>query len=87
MVRGDKRRRLHKAFLRWHDPANWPLLREALKAMGRADLIGSGRHQLVPAHQPSTAGGYVSPRRKNSTPAAKAAKPSAGAPRRGTVLT
>jgi hypothetical protein len=25
---------LHKAFLRWHDPANWPLLREALKAHG-----------------------------------------------------
>jgi uncharacterized radical SAM protein YgiQ len=38
-VRGEKRRRLHKAFLRYHDPANWPLLREALMAMGRADLI------------------------------------------------
>ncbi|MGI9216931.1 MAG: YgiQ family radical SAM protein, partial [Hydrogenophaga sp.] len=42
IVRGDKRRRLHKAFLRYHDPNNWPLLREALKAMGRADLIGNG---------------------------------------------
>ncbi len=47
------KRRLHKAFLRWHDPANWPLLREALMAMGRADLIGNGRHCLVPARQPA----------------------------------
>jgi uncharacterized radical SAM protein YgiQ len=44
-------RQLHKAFLRYHDPANWDMLREALKRMGRADLIGSGKHQLVPAEQ------------------------------------
>jgi len=69
-VRGEKRRRLHKAFLRWHDAANWPLLREALKAMGRADLIGNGRHQLIPTCQPAGDAGYVSARRKNSTPAA-----------------
>jgi uncharacterized radical SAM protein YgiQ len=47
--RGLKVRRLHKAFLRWHDPENWPLLREALVRMGRSDLIGSGAEQLVPA--------------------------------------
>ena len=29
-AKGEKQRRLHKAFLRYHDPANWPLLREAL---------------------------------------------------------
>ncbi len=52
VVRGEKRRRLHKAFLRYHDPANWPLLREALKAMGRADLIGNGKHHLIPTWQP-----------------------------------
>jgi uncharacterized radical SAM protein YgiQ len=46
------KRRLHKAFLRYHDPANWPLLREALKAMGRADLIGNAKKCLVPAFQP-----------------------------------
>ena len=51
-VKGLKQRRLHKAFLRYHDPENWPVLREALKAMGRADLIGSGKDQLVPASQP-----------------------------------
>jgi uncharacterized radical SAM protein YgiQ len=46
--RGLKVRRLHKAFLRYHDAANWPLLREALRRMGRADLIGPGAGQLVP---------------------------------------
>jgi hypothetical protein len=54
--KGLKVRRLHKAFLRYHDPNNWPLLREALRRMGRADLIGSGRRQLVPAYQPSGTG-------------------------------
>ncbi len=52
VVRGEKRRRLHKAFLRYHDPKNWPLLREALKSMGRADLIGNGKHHLIPTYQP-----------------------------------
>jgi hypothetical protein len=50
--KGTRVRRLHKAFLRYHDPENWPLLREALKHMGRADLIGNGRHHLIPAYQP-----------------------------------
>jgi uncharacterized radical SAM protein YgiQ len=67
IVKGERRRRLHKAFLRWHDPANWPLLREALKAMGRADLVGNGKHQLIPTWQPKEGEGYASARRKNST--------------------
>ena len=50
--RGLKIRRLHKAFLRYHDPANWPALREALRRMGREDLIGSGPEHLVPWRQP-----------------------------------
>ncbi|HEY8049325.1 MAG TPA: YgiQ family radical SAM protein, partial [Ramlibacter sp.] len=75
VVRGERRRRLHKAFLRYHDPNNWPALRDALKTMGRADLIGNGKHHLVPSFQPATGGGYTSPRRKNSTP------------RKGAVLT
>jgi uncharacterized radical SAM protein YgiQ len=50
--KGLKVRRLHKAFLRWHDANNWPIIREALRRMGRADLIGSGKHQLIPAWQP-----------------------------------
>ena len=52
--RGLQLRRLHKAFLRYHDPANWPLLRAELRRMGRNDLIGSAAHQLIPLHQPST---------------------------------
>ena len=48
IVKGEKRRRLHKAFLRYHDPNNWPLLREGLAALGREDLIGPGKSRLVP---------------------------------------
>lgn len=58
-------RKLHKAFLRYHDPANWPMLRDALKEMGRSDLIGSGADQLIPQYQPKD-GSYVSARKKNS---------------------
>ncbi|EWC40795.1 YgiQ family radical SAM protein [Stutzerimonas stutzeri] len=67
IVKSEEQRRLHKAFLRYHDPRGWPMLREALIRMGRADLIGNGKHQLIPAHQPATEG-YQSARRKNSTP-------------------
>ncbi|MBP2316426.1 YgiQ family radical SAM protein [Azospirillum soli] len=52
-AKGLKQRRLHKAFLRYHDPENWPILRDALKRMGRADLIGPGEQQLIPAWQPA----------------------------------
>jgi uncharacterized radical SAM protein YgiQ len=55
--KGLKVRRLHKAFLRYHDANNWPVLREALRRMGRADLIGNGKHQLVPSYQPAGTGG------------------------------
>jgi uncharacterized radical SAM protein YgiQ len=54
--KGMKQRRLHKAFLRYHDPNNWPVLREALRKMGRADLIGNGKQQLVPHYQPAGTG-------------------------------
>jgi uncharacterized radical SAM protein YgiQ len=55
--KGLKVRRLHKAFLRYHDANNWPTLREALRRMGRADLIGPGKQHLVPAWQPVGTGG------------------------------
>ncbi|MEY4346345.1 MAG: hypothetical protein RL032_2177 [Pseudomonadota bacterium] len=83
IVRGEKRRRLHKAFLRYHDSNNWPLLREALKTMGRADLIGNGKHHLIPTFQPLGDGGYQSARKKNST----AAPMKAAAPVKGRMLT
>jgi uncharacterized radical SAM protein YgiQ len=85
IVRGDKRRRLHKAFLRYHDPNNWPLLREALKTMGRADLIGNGKHHLIPTFQPMTDGSYQSARRKNSTPVGN--KVPGAQPGKGRLLT
>ena len=98
IVRGDKRRRLHKAFLRYHDATNWPLLREALKAMGRADLIGNGKHHLIPTYQPLNSGSYESARKKNSTSggqnntgvasmAKTGAKPSSTQPLKGRLLT
>jgi hypothetical protein len=60
-VRKGTMRKLHKAFLRYHDPDNWPLLREALKRMGRADLIGNGKKQLIPLFQPVGTGKPVPP--------------------------
>jgi uncharacterized radical SAM protein YgiQ len=59
--KGLKVRRLHKAFLRYHDPNNWPMLRAALKRMRRDDLIGNGKHQLVPRFQPKGTGKPESP--------------------------
>ena len=44
-------------------PNNWPVLREALRRMGRADLIGNGKHQLIPAWQPAGTGGEGEGRR------------------------
>ena len=64
--RGLKVRRLHKAFLRYHDANNWPLLREALRRMGRADLIGPGKHQLIPAWQPAGTGQTVEGQRRRA---------------------
>jgi uncharacterized radical SAM protein YgiQ len=61
--KGLRVRRLHKAFLRYHDANNWPVLREALKRMGRADLIGPGKRHLVPAWQPAGTGGEREGRR------------------------
>ncbi len=52
-VRSLSQRRLHKAFLRYHDPDNWPELRRALKKLGRSDLIGNGKMHLVPPRQPA----------------------------------
>jgi len=51
-AKGLKQRRLHKAFLRYHDPEGWPSIRESLLSMGRKDLIGYGKKHLVPPRQP-----------------------------------
>lgn len=49
VAKGERQRRLHKALLRYHDPANWPLIRTALKDMGKAYLIGDKPGCLIPA--------------------------------------
>ncbi len=65
--KGIKVRRLHKAFLRYHDPENWPVLRDALKRMGRADLIGNGKQHLIPAYQPVGSGARIGAKRPAPT--------------------
>ncbi len=81
--RAGGKRKLHKAFLRYHDPANWPLLREALKEMGRADLIGNGKKHLVPAWQPpgTVARGAGKPASKPSSRAVSASPARRPAPK------
>jgi len=56
VVKQGRMRRLHKAFLRYHDAENWPMLREALKEMGREDLIGNSKKHLIPLFQPAGTG-------------------------------
>jgi len=65
-VKSPEKRRLHKAFLRYHDPLNWPTIREALREMGLGRLIGSGDDHLVPVQQPSDREIRDSARRKNT---------------------
>ena len=81
--KGTRQRRLHKAFLRYHDPNNWPLLREALRQMGRSDLIGNGRNQLVPTYQPIGTGraheGHRKPGKTAASPTKLQSKPAANA--------
>jgi len=73
--KGLKQRRLHKAFLRYHDPDNWPMLRAALRRMGRADLIGNSKHHLVPLHQPPGTGHAGEGRRRPGLESGHAGKP------------
>jgi uncharacterized radical SAM protein YgiQ len=74
--KGTRQRRLHKAFLRYHDPNNWPLLREALRRMGRADLIGNGKQHLVPTYQPiGTGHSHEGKRKPRAAAGSKPAQP------------
>ena len=51
VAKGERRRRLHKAILRYHDPAGWPMIRQALLELGLARLIGTGPQHLVPPEE------------------------------------
>jgi len=67
VAKGARQRRLHKAFLRYHDSDNWPLLRSALKKMGRADLIGNGKRHLIPSWQPKAKNNTVESKKSESS--------------------
>ncbi|WP_197974960.1 YgiQ family radical SAM protein [Phaeovibrio sulfidiphilus] len=75
-AKGLRQRRLQKALLRWHDSKNWPLIREALKAMGRTDLIGPSKRHLVPAARYDTGPVRDTPAWRTS---ARGAGPASGA--------
>lgn len=81
-----EQRRRQKAFLRYHDPKNWPMLRDALKTMGKQQLIGNGENALIPtsdnASSPgnnkpykSARGGQWDTRSRKPQPASKMLKP------------
>jgi len=74
-ARSGQIRKLHKAFLRFHDPANWPILREGLKRMGRSDLIGNSSRHLIPAWSAAEDSGQSSA--KHASGGAKPAAPRA----------
>ncbi|WGZ94904.1 MAG: YgiQ family radical SAM protein [Candidatus Thiothrix putei] len=91
-AKSPEQRKLHKAFLRWHDPKNWPLLRKAMAEMGRQELIGDGENQLIPhykageeqlvyeAHRRKNKGGEHQKRVGKPVAAATAGKPNYGKP-------
>ncbi|WP_426103663.1 YgiQ family radical SAM protein [Massilia sp. TSP1-1-2] len=83
-AKSGKVRRAHKAFLRYQDPANWPILRETLVKMGRGDLIGNGDRHLVPSWQASEDGGLAAGERKRQTSGAGTLDKFAAAPKRKT---
>lgn len=76
IVKSGKQRKLHKAYLRYHDPKNWALLRQSLKDLGREDLIGHGSQCLIPPYNPKLEGEdvYQSARKKNSSAAGDSVK-------------
>ncbi|MBT9568631.1 MAG: YgiQ family radical SAM protein [Thiobacillus sp.] len=84
VVRQGRTRRLHKAFLRYHDAENWPLLRQALKEMGREDLIGNSKKHLIPLYQPAGTGkqpeGTRTPRAEGGRDKPGSRKPAAAKP-------
>ncbi len=83
--KGERQRRLHKAFLRYHDPDNWPMLREELEKMGKSHLIGYGKKHLVPPTQPAN---HPSAKKYGSKLHPKGATGSRrSGPRKGQILT
>jgi len=80
-AKSGKTRKLHKAFLRYYDPENWPILREGLYRMGRGDLIGNSDRHLIPAPGGEMASGSLREERRGPGMAPKG-RPADGAPKR-----
>lgn len=51
--KNTEQRKVQKALLRYHDPENWPLLRQVLPKMGHSDLIGEREACLIPEEEKS----------------------------------
>ena len=50
-ARTVKEKRMQKALMRYHDPVNYYLVKEALIQAGRKDLIGYGKDKLIPPYK------------------------------------
>jgi hypothetical protein len=84
--RSGVQRKLHKALLRYHDPAGHDLIRDYLHSIGRDDLIGNGPHHLVPRAAPARMQRTQQNRRtpgNDYVHAITAQKPRTGAPKTG----
>ena len=62
--RTPQEKAMQRALLQFKRPQNFPLVREALRAAGREDLIGTNRHCLVPPEGVKSAAEYAQIRRE-----------------------
>jgi len=67
--RSEAERQMQRALLQFNNPKNYPLVRQALRLVGREDLIGSGRKCLVPADPKEIAAAKTAPSRRPAAPA------------------
>jgi uncharacterized radical SAM protein YgiQ len=77
-ARGLREKKLQKALILYWDPEQQPMTREALRLAGRSDLIGHGRHCLVP---PGPEAGQVRPLKARTPLRTSRAHPPAASPR------
>jgi len=62
--RSPEEKAMQRALLQFKRPQNFPIVREALRAAGREDLIGTGRNCLVPPEGVKSAAEYAQIRRE-----------------------
>ena len=74
-----REKRMMKALILYWDESQWPLAREALKQMGRSDLIGRAAHCLVPPDYGMTASRAPGPKPTFPAPGAVPGRGGAGA--------